>query len=110
MPALEERSIPTASMLREASPVELAGNRLVIEFPPSSSFHRNLAEEPRNAGLLAEVLHEVTGRHLKLAFAVGAESPESEREGPEPDPEPATEEELVSLLKNTFDAREVREE
>jgi DNA polymerase-3 subunit gamma/tau len=107
LPALEERSIPTASMLREATPVELAGSRLVIEFPPSASFHRNLAEEPRNAGLLAEVLHEVTGHHLKLAFAVGA----AEREGDEGEPEPpTTEEELVSLLKNTFDASEVREE
>ncbi len=109
LPALEERSIPTASMLREAKPVELAGNRLVIEFPPAASFHRNLAEEPRNAGLLAEVLHEVTGRHLKLAFAVGAEPDAAEGEAGDAE-RPTTEEELVSLLKDTFDAREVREE
>jgi DNA polymerase-3 subunit gamma/tau len=108
LPALEERSIPTASMLREARPIELAGNRLVVEFPPSASFHRNLAEEPRNAALLAEVLHEVTGRHLSLAFAVGAD------DGIEHDSEetaqPTSEEEFVSLLKDTFDAREVRED
>jgi DNA polymerase-3 subunit gamma/tau len=109
LPALEERSIPTASMLREAKPVELAGNRLVIEFPPAASFHRNLAEEPRNAGLLAEVLHEVTGHHLKLAFAVGVEPAEAAGEAGAVE-RPTTEEELVSLLKDTFDAREVREE
>ena len=105
LPALEERSIPTASMLREARPVELAGNRLVIEFPPSASFHRNLAEEPRNAGLLAEVLHEVTGRHLTLAFAVG-EQAAGETEA-EPSEQPTSEEEFLSLVKDTFDAREL---
>lgn len=105
LPALQERSIPTASMLHEARPVELAGSRLVVEFPPSASFHRNLAEEPRNAGLLAEVLHEVTGRRLTLAFAVGAEEP-TETTG-EPARQPASEEELFSLLKDTFQAREI---
>jgi DNA polymerase-3 subunit gamma/tau len=109
LPALEERSIPTASMLREAAPVELAGNRLVIEFPAHASFHRNLAEEPRNAGLLAEVLHEITGRRLTLAFAIGERSEEAAQTDEEAD-RPTTEEELVSLLKDTFDAREVREE
>ena len=105
LPALQERSIPTASMLHEARPVELAGSRLVIEFPPSASFHRNLAEEPRNAGLLAEVLHEVTGHRLTLAFAVGAEEP-TETAG-EPTRPAASEEELFSLLKDTFQAREI---
>ena len=108
LPALEERSIPTASMLREARPVELAGNRLVIEFPPNASFHRNLAEEPKNAALLAEVLHEVTGHRLTVAFAIGEPVAEGETEAPAD--RPTTEEELVSLLKDTFDAREVREE
>jgi len=107
LPALEERSIPTAAMLREARPVELSGERLVIEFPPAASFHRNLAEEPKNAGLLVEVLHEVTGRRLTLAFAVGTAGP-AEESG-EAD-RPTSEEELVSLLKDTFDAREVRDD
>jgi DNA polymerase III subunit gamma/tau len=106
LPALGERSIPTASVLHEAKPVELAGNRLVIEFPPAASFHRNLAEEPKNATLLADVLYEVTGHKLALAFAVG----EGQSEEPAADPEgPASEEEIISLMKTTFDAREVDE-
>jgi len=106
LPAVGERSIPTASVLNEARPIELAGDRLVIEFPPAASFHRNLAEEPKNASLLAEVLYEVTGRRLTLAFAVGeggADEPDSE-EAPA-----ATEEEIISLMKSTFDAKEVDE-
>jgi DNA polymerase III gamma/tau subunit len=106
LPALGERSIPTASVLGEARPVALSGNRLVIEFPPAASFHRNLAEEPKNATLLAEVLYEVTGHRLALAFAVGdgeVEAEEREAEGP------ASEDDIISLMKTTFDAREVDE-
>jgi hypothetical protein len=74
----------------------------VIEFPPAASFHRNLAEEPKNATLLADVLYEVTGRRLTLAFAIGEGEPAAEdEEGP------VTEEQIISLMKSTFDAREV---
>jgi DNA polymerase III subunit gamma/tau len=103
LPAVGERSIPTASVLSEARPIELAGDRLVIEFPAAASFHRNLAEEPKNAGLLAEVLYEVTGRRLTLAFAVGEGDPQE----PESEEGPASEEEIISLMKSTFDAREI---
>jgi DNA polymerase III subunit gamma/tau len=105
LPAVGERSIPTASVLNEARPIELAGDRLVIEFPPAASFHRNLAEEPRNANLLTEVLYEVTGRKLTLAFAIG----EAQAVEDEDDDAPVTEEEIISLMKSTFDAREVDE-
>jgi DNA polymerase-3 subunit gamma/tau len=106
LPAVGERSIPTASVLGEAKPVELSGNTLVIEFPPAASFHRNLAEEPKNATLLAEVLYEVTGHKLAVAFAVG----EGDVEADDGDPEgPASEEDIISLMKTTFDAREVDE-
>jgi DNA polymerase III subunit gamma/tau len=106
LPAVGERSIPTASVLNEAKPIELSGDRLVIEFPPAASFHRNLAEEPKNAHLLADVLYEVTGRRLTLAFAIG--EGEAEDDADEEDA-PVTEEEIISLMKSTFDAREVDE-
>jgi DNA polymerase-3 subunit gamma/tau len=104
LPAVSERSIPTSSVLTEARPVALEGDRLVLEFPPAASFHRNLAEEPKNAALLTEVLYEVTGRRLTLAFEVGEGTHEEAEE------EPASEEEIISLMKTTFDAREIREE
>ena len=107
LPAVAERSIPTASVLNEARPAELAGDRLVLEFPPAASFHRNLAEEPKNATLVADVLQEVTGRRLALAFAVGEPAEDDPRLE---DERPTTEEEFVSLFKSTFDAREVDEE
>jgi DNA polymerase III subunit gamma/tau len=105
LPAVEGRSIPTAAMLREAHPAALADDTLTLEFPAGAAFHRQLAEEPKNATLLQEALYEVTGRKLALAFAVGADGGEEER--PE---EPVTsEDELYRLMKETFDARDVEE-
>ncbi len=79
LPAVSERSIPTHSVLTQARPVTLEGDRLVLEFPPAASFHRNLAEEPKNADILGDVLFEVTGRRLALAFEVG-EQPQDEED------------------------------
>ena len=103
---MSEKSIPTGSVLAEAKPVALDGDRLVLEFPPAASFHRGLAEDPKNASVLAGVLHEVTGRKLAVAFELG----ESAAEDPEAEEEPATEEEIISLMQTTFDARKLSKE
>jgi hypothetical protein len=105
LPAVEERSIPTASVLREGHPAGLAGDTLTVEFPAAAAFHRQLAEEPKNVTLLADALYQVTGRRLALAFAVGENGGETERteEGP------AGEDEIIELMKGTFDARELEE-
>jgi hypothetical protein len=97
-----ERSIPISTVLGEARPAELDGDTLTIEFPPSASFHRQLAEEPKNATLLRDALYEVTGRHLAVAFAVGegGDGEGEELEGP------AGEERILELMKETFDATE----
>jgi DNA polymerase-3 subunit gamma/tau len=102
IPAVEERSVPTASVLREAHPSGLTGDTLTLEFPAAASFHRNLAEEPKNATLLVDALYEVTGRRFAVAFAVG-ENGESEPQ----EQRTLSGEELVEELKQTFDAREV---
>jgi DNA polymerase III subunit gamma/tau len=105
LPAVEQKSIPTASVLREAQLSGLSGDTLTLEFPRAASFHRQLAEEPKNATLLEDALYEVTGRRLSLAFAVG----ENGGAGDEPAEEPAGEEQILELVKETFDAREVEE-
>jgi DNA polymerase-3 subunit gamma/tau len=104
IPAVELRSIPTASVLREAHPSGLAGDTLTLEFPATAAFHRNLAEEPKNASLLADALYEVTGRRFAVAFEVG-ENGESEPQ----EQRRLSEEELVEEIKQTLDAREVDE-
>ncbi len=103
IPAVEQRSIPTAAMLHEGHVASFDGEVLTIEFPPAASFHRGMMEDPKNAGLLKDALYEVTGRRLTLIFAAGGEreQPKSEHDGP------VTEEELMDRIKSTFDAREL---
>ena len=101
VPAVAERSIPISTVLGEARPAQLAGDTLTVEFPATASFHRQLAEDPKAATMLADALYEVTGRRLALAFAVG----EGDAEALELD-EPAGEERIIELLKTDLDARE----
>jgi DNA polymerase III subunit gamma/tau len=103
LPAVEHRSVPASAMLMEAHPSALAGDTLTLEFPPKAGFHRDQAEDPRNRELLKEALYEVTGRRLEVAFVTGEPA---ERVTAEPE-RPATEEEIVGLIKSTFDAREL---
>jgi DNA polymerase-3 subunit gamma/tau len=102
LPAVEERGgIPTASLLREAHPADLNGDTLTLEFPPTAQFHLDLVRDPKNAGALADALYDVTGRRLELVFELG-----EAREAPAADEEPAGEERVLELLKETLDARE----
>ena len=105
VPAVAEKSIPISTVLGEARPAELEGNTLTVEFPASASFHRQLAEEPKNATMLADALYEVTGRRLVLAFAVG----DAEAEGSAELEGPAGEDRILELLKSDLGAVE-REE
>ena len=54
--------------------------------------------------LLVEALYEVTGRRLTVDFSVGADPAEEEEAD-----DPAGEERILELMKQTFDAREVDE-
>jgi DNA polymerase III gamma/tau subunit len=103
LPAVEERSIPIGKTLSEAHPASLADDTLTLEFPRSAAFHLSLAEDPKNAALLRDALYAVTGRKLAVAFALG----DGEREGASVDEGPASEEDVLELMKSTFDAREL---
>jgi hypothetical protein len=102
LPAVRERSIPTATLLGEARPVALTNDTLTIEFAPAADFHRRQAEDQRNLVVLREALHEVTGRRLAIVTTIG-EAPTA----PAEDEQPPSEEDFLSLLKDTFDATEV---
>ena len=72
VPAVAEKSIPISTVLGEARPVRARGRHAdASSSRASASFHRQLAEEPKNATLLRDALYAVTGRKLALAFAVG---------------------------------------
>ena len=78
---------------------------MTIEFAPAAGFHRTQIEEPKNLALLGEALYEVTGRRLRIETIVGSAPEPVEPE----DPRELSEEDVISLLKDTFDAKEVEE-
>ena len=102
---MRERSIPVASLLTEATPTGLADDTLTLEFPAGADFHRRQVAEPQNIGLLRDALYEVTGRKLTVVL----ESGDAEDDVAVGDDEPLSEEDVFSLLKETFDAEEVEE-
>jgi DNA polymerase III subunit gamma/tau len=105
LPAVEQRSIPIGKTLAEAHPASLAGDTLTLEFPQTASFHLKLAEDPKNAAMLREALYEVTGRKLAVEFELG----DTEHAARHEDDAPVSEEDVLELMKSTFDAREVDE-
>ena len=104
LPAVQSRSIPVASLLAEARPAALDGETLTLEFPATADFHRRQAEESKNVTVIREALYEVTGHRLGVTLALGDEV-EAE---PDAD-EQLTEDALISMFKDTFDAQEVEE-
>ncbi|MGZ8688208.1 MAG: DNA polymerase III subunit gamma/tau [Gaiellaceae bacterium] len=104
--SVRSRSIPIATLLVEAHPVRLEDDTLTIEFPPEADFHRAQVEDPKNIAMLRDALYDVTGRRLAIATVVGAPVAASVRAL---DDEPLSEEDVISLLKDTFDAHEVEE-
>jgi DNA polymerase-3 subunit gamma/tau len=104
LPAVEQRSIPIGSALAEARPAQLAGDTLTLAFPRTAAFHLKLAEDPKNAAMLRDALYEVTGRKLAISFELGEDA-----QADEDDDTPASEEDVLELMKSTFDARELDE-
>src|SRR4051795_236734 len=103
LPAVEQRSIPIGKTLAEAHPSSLAGNTLTLEFPETAAFHLKLAEDPKNTAMLRDALYEVTGRKLAVEFELG------EAGNAEAEDAPTTEDDVLELMKSTFDARELDE-
>src|SRR3954452_1879248 len=104
LPAVEQRSIPIGKTLAEAHPAQLAGDTLTLAFPQTAAFHLKLAEDPKNAEMLRDALYEVTGRKLAVSFELGEDA-----QAGEDDEAPASEEDVLELMKSTFDARELDE-
>jgi len=105
LPAVEQRSIPIGKTLAEAHPAGLAGDTLTLEFPQTAAFHLRLTEDPKNAAMLRDALYEVTGRRLAVAFELGEQQVASSE-----DAVPEAEEDILELMKSTFDARELENE
>jgi hypothetical protein len=83
-----------------ASPVELAGDRLVLAFGKDAAFLRQKAEERATRSALGEAVRAVTGHALTFSY----ELREGQGAG---EPAALSEDELVARLKDEFDAEEL---
>jgi hypothetical protein len=83
-----------------ASPVELAGDRLVLAFGKDAAFLRQKAEERATRSALGEAVRAVTGHALTFTY----ELREGQGTG---EPTALSEDELVARLKDEFDAEEL---
>ena len=95
LPAVEGRSMPAAAVLDRGASHRARRRHAHAGVRAAARFQLAKAEEPKNVELLHDALYEVTGRRLALVFALG-----EEREHTAVDDEhPATEEEIVELMK-----------
>ena len=74
---------------------------------PSAQTERRCREaaNPKNLAVVQDALYDVTGRRLELELVLGDEAAPTEAA----DEEPITEEALISMFKDTFDAHEVED-
>jgi len=105
LPAVQERSIPVATLLGEARPTALEGETLVLEFASVADFHRRQVEDPKNLAHVHAALYAVTGHRLAVTTALAPPPDGSETT----DEEPVGEEAFISLLTDQFDAKEVED-
>ncbi len=106
LPAVQERSIPVATLLGEARPAALEGETLVLEFAPVADFHRRQVEEPKNLAHVHAALYAVTGHRLAITTTLAA----TEAGAADEAEQPLDEGDFISLLKDKFDAEEVEEQ
>ncbi len=110
MPELSRRSKPLAALMQFASGVQVKGSLIEITFPQSKAFARSGADTPANKKLLSQVLAMAAGGTVNVSLTTSTE----------PEPEPAheaepehqatlSEDEFLTHVKDTFDAREIEE-
>jgi DNA polymerase-3 subunit gamma/tau len=106
LPEVGRRSSPLAALLSHAA-VDVQDDMLVLHFPASKPFARAGADTETNRELLGQVLAMAAGSPVRVSLVMSGE--------PEPEPvaeaaaEPLDEDQLVTHLKETFDAREIEE-
>ncbi len=105
LPALRERSIPTATLLEGATPSALTDDAVTLAFAHGAEFHRSRLDDPKTNAMVRDALYEVTGKRLAIVTEIAA----AHTGGDTTADEPMGENELLSLLKDEFNATEVEE-
>jgi DNA polymerase-3 subunit gamma/tau len=108
VPEVSRRSAALGSLIEHAVPDAEAGN-VVLAFPRSQVFAKTTADTPQNRALIESVLEQAVGEPVRVRMEV-ADGDAEEEAAPEPlEPERLDEADLLSQLKEKFDAREIEE-
>jgi DNA polymerase III subunit gamma/tau len=109
VPEIGRRSAPLQSLMQFASPRSLADGEVVIAFPRSHQFALRTADSPSNRELLESVLGQAVGTPVRVRLEVAAGDAEAQPVAVMAEPEPVDENDLLTELKEKFDAREIEE-
>jgi hypothetical protein len=106
LPEIGRRSPRLSALIKDASGMEIEDDLVTVRFPASKAFSRQGAETEANKQILAEALATTVGRpvEVRLDVADGEEPAE-----PAAAPDAVPEDELLTQIKETFDAREIEE-
>jgi DNA polymerase-3 subunit gamma/tau len=110
LPELSRRSKPLAALMQHATEVKVNADQVEISFPQSKSFARAGTDTPANRKVLAQVLAMAAGGTVDVRLTVSDDpEPEPEHEAEAERQPTLSEDEFLTHVKHTFDAREIEE-
>jgi len=65
---IKDRKISVAMYLKEGMPFSVEADSLVIEFPKSSQFHKEMLDSPDCKSLISKAVKDIAGIELKIKF------------------------------------------
>jgi DNA polymerase-3 subunit gamma/tau len=104
--AVKKRQAGLSAVLGEGRPDGLENDELIIRFPAGYSFQADQVTRGDNPRILSEVLRDITGKDLRIATRLAADTaaPAVEKEE---DARILSKDELIRVLQQEFDAREI---
>jgi DNA polymerase III subunit gamma/tau len=109
VPEIGRRSVPLQSLMQHASPRALGDGEVVLSFPRSQQFALTTADSQPNREVLEEVLGRAVGSPVRVRLEVAPADAEPHAPAAEEEAEPIDENDLLTELKEKFDAREIEE-
>jgi DNA polymerase-3 subunit gamma/tau len=108
VPEVSRRSAALGSLIELAVPEAESGD-VVLAFPKSQLFAKAAADTPQNRALIESVLEQAVGEPVRVRMEVAEGDAEEAPAAEGVAPERLDEADLLSQLKEKFDAREIEE-
>jgi DNA polymerase III subunit gamma/tau len=109
VPEIGRRSPPLQSLMQLASPRSLADGEVVLAFPSTHQFALRTADSASNRELLESVLGQAVGTPVRVRLEVAAAGADPPPAAAAAEPDAVDENDLLTELKEKFDAREIEE-